>query len=53
MLTSFKHILHLETPGNDMNATTKVPLGLIPLGLRQYKTKIILIFRKKKRKAKN
>jgi hypothetical protein len=31
--------LHLETPCNDMNATTKVPLGLIPLGLRYYKTK--------------
>jgi hypothetical protein len=39
MLTCFKHILHLETPYNGMNATTKVPLGLIPLGLRQYKTK--------------
>jgi hypothetical protein len=39
MLTCFKYILHLETPCNDMNATTKVPLGLIPLGLRQNKTK--------------
>jgi hypothetical protein len=37
MLTYFKHILHLETPCNDMNTTTKVPLGLIPLGLHQYK----------------
>jgi hypothetical protein len=39
MLTCFKHILHLETPCNGMNATTKVPLGLIPLVLRYYKTK--------------
>jgi hypothetical protein len=39
MLTCFQHILHLEAPYNDMNATTKVPLGLIPLGLRYYKTK--------------
>jgi hypothetical protein len=34
MLTYFKHILHLETLCNSMIATTKVPLGLIPLGLR-------------------
>jgi hypothetical protein len=39
ILTCFKHILHLETSSNDINATTKVPLGLIPLGLWQYKTK--------------
>jgi hypothetical protein len=39
MLTCFKYILHLETPCNRMNATTKVPLGLIALGLRYYKTK--------------
>jgi hypothetical protein len=38
-LTCLKHILHLETPCNDMNATTNAPLGLFPLGLRQYKTK--------------
>jgi hypothetical protein len=37
MLTCFKQ--HLETPCNDMNATTEVPIGLIPLGLRYYKTK--------------
>jgi hypothetical protein len=34
MITCFKHILHLETPRNGMNATTKVLIGLIPLGLR-------------------
>jgi hypothetical protein len=34
MLTCFEPILYLETPCNGMNATTKVPLGLIPLGLR-------------------
>jgi hypothetical protein len=34
MLTCFKHIIHLETLYNGMNATTKAPLGLIPLGLR-------------------
>jgi hypothetical protein len=36
-----------------MNATTKAPLRLIPLGLPQYKTKIILLFKKKRRKAIN
>jgi hypothetical protein len=42
MLTYFKHILHLETPCNGMNAINKAPLGIIPLGLHQYKTKTIL-----------
>jgi hypothetical protein len=35
-----------------MNATTKAPLGLISLGLRQYKTKIILHFKKKEKESK-
>jgi hypothetical protein len=39
ILTCFTHLLHLETLCNDMSATTKASLGLIPLGLRQYKTK--------------
>jgi hypothetical protein len=30
-----------------MNATTKGPLGFIPLGLRYYKTNKFSIFRKK------
>jgi hypothetical protein len=42
ILTCFKHLLHLETVCNDMNATTKAPPGLASLGLCQYKTKIIL-----------
>jgi hypothetical protein len=52
ILTDFKHLLHLETPCNDVNATTKTPLGLIPLGLWQYKTKNSPLFGKKRRKAK-
>jgi hypothetical protein len=35
-----------------MNATTKAPLGLIPLDLRQYKTKYFSIIYKKRRRAK-
>jgi hypothetical protein len=39
ILTGFKHFSHIETLCNDMNVTTKAPLGLISLGLRQYITK--------------
>jgi hypothetical protein len=39
IFTCVKHLLHLETLCNDMNATTKAPLGLTSLGLRQYITK--------------
>jgi hypothetical protein len=52
MLTCFKHILHLETSCNGMNATTKVPLGLIPLCLCQYKQNNYPFLGKRKRRAK-
>jgi hypothetical protein len=39
ILTSFKLLLHLETLCNSMDATTKAPLELTSLGLRQYITK--------------
>jgi hypothetical protein len=36
ILTCFEHLSHIETLCDDMNATTKAPLGLI--GLHQYIT---------------
>jgi hypothetical protein len=38
ILTCFKHLLHLKTLYNGMNATTKAPLGLTSLDLCQYIT---------------
>jgi hypothetical protein len=46
-LTCFKHLLHLETLCNNMNATTKAPLGLTSLDLRQY-NKITLHYLEKR-----